>query len=602
LRVAGLCAISALLSLVVPAAASAAREPEHAAGHYIVMYDNSVASSESTGETEQREQRDGFRADVEFRRAVRGFAARLDRRQVERLQADPEVASVTPDRVVHALGAVAPGETVPTGVRRLGAGTASTARGASSVNVAVIDTGIDQTHPELNTAGGKNCVGSGAPNDDNGHGTHVAGTIGARNSGSGVVGVAPGTKLFAAKVLDASGSGLSSQVICGIDWVTSTRTDSDPTNDISVANMSLGGVGSPVSDCATTTDPEHKAICNSVAAGVTYVVAAGNDGWDFDYASAPDTPAAFGEVLTVTAVSDADGAGGAAGGAPSCRTGEVDDRYASFSNWAATSAGQAHTIAGPGVCIQSTWMNGGYNTISGTSMATPHLAGAVALCLGENGASGPCTGLTPAQIVAKMRNDAQAYTTAHPSFGFTGDPLHAVSGRYYGFLAYAGSDPGSTPPPPPPPPAGTPVSATPGSGTITSGTLRSGGLASLGAADSNYLQINSTTSGTRATDWYGSFSGVPSTLTDLKVTYRGRNSASCTQAVSIYRWTGTPGWVTLSSRSVGTTEVTLADLLPPGGAAQYVSSGGELRVRIRCTRSANFIAQANQLKIAYTNP
>ena len=107
-----------------------------------------------------------------------------------------------------------------------------------------------------------------------------------------MVGVAPGTKVYAAKVLAGDGSGTTSQVICGIDWVTSTRTDSDPSNDIAVANMSLGGSGPPVGSCATTTDPQHRALCASTAAGVSYVVAVGNDGWDFDYAAEPDTPAA----------------------------------------------------------------------------------------------------------------------------------------------------------------------------------------------------------------------------------------------------------------------------------------------------------------------
>jgi hypothetical protein len=154
----------------------------------------------------------------------------------------------------------------------------------------------------------------------------------------------------------------------------------------------------------------------------------------------PDTPAAYPEVLTVTAMGDSDGRSGGTGGAPGCDPYQPDDRYASFSNFAATAAGRAHTIAGPGVCVTSTLPGGGYGTMSGTSMAAPHLAGAAALCIGEGGSAGPCAGLAPAQIVSKLRADAERYTGAVSGFGFSGDPLRPAGGAYFGYLHWAGID------------------------------------------------------------------------------------------------------------------------------------------------------------------
>ena len=190
----------------------------------------------------------GFDARHEYRRALKGFAAELSTADVRALRQDPEVAMVSPDLEVRAL-AVAPlaaGESVPTGVARIEAANGREGHQASSVGVAVLDTGIDLDHPDLTAHDGKNCIASGSADDDNGHGTHVAGTVGARNQGAGVVGVAPGTALYAVKVLNGSGSGLWSNVICGIDWVTANAASLG----IKVANMSLGGLGDDYSNCA----------------------------------------------------------------------------------------------------------------------------------------------------------------------------------------------------------------------------------------------------------------------------------------------------------------------------------------------------------------
>ena len=416
----------------VDARASTGIRSAPAAGQYIVLYDDSVDDAHAA--TARRERSRGFRAALRYSRAVKGFAATLTDQQAERLRADPSVASVTEDRVVTAAATVpleAGEPPPPTGVRRIGMATSVTARERSSVNVAVIDSGIDLDHPDLEAVDGRNCVAPGSPaEDDNGHGTHVAGTIGARNDGAGVVGVAPGTRVVAVKVLDAEGSGAMSVVICGIDWVTGTLSDASATNDVAVANMSLGASGPPVRSCAATSDPMHRAICASTAAGVTYVAAAGNSGWDFDYAQEPDVPAAYPQVLTVAAMSDSDGRPGGLG--PSCSS--ADDTYAGYSNFALTEAAAAHTIAAPGSCIRSTWPGAGHRTLSGTSMAAPHVAGAVALCLGEAGARGPCANLAPAEIISRFRADAQSRADTDGGYGFSGDPSRLSGSLYFGHL------------------------------------------------------------------------------------------------------------------------------------------------------------------------
>jgi subtilisin len=420
LTTAALVTVAALAAL--PGAAFARGEK----ASYIAVYEPAVANPGAA--TSRREQRDGFKAKFRYSRAVKGFAADLTPGQLRRLESDPTIRFVSRDQTVYAVGAsqpIAPGDSSPTGIRRIGAATTTDAAQASTAGVAVIDTGIDLTHPDLSAVAGKNCVTPGAsPSDDNGHGTHVAGTIGARDNGSGVVGVAPGTSLYAVKVLNSSGSGTWSQVICGIDWVTANAAT------IKVASMSLGGSGSNDDNCGKTNgDALHVAICNSTQAGVTYVVAGGNDNANIS----KSVPAAYPEALTVSAESDSDGKAGGFGGAPSCRTGERDDYYASFSNYTTPgSAAADHVVAAPGVCIRSTWRLGGYNTISGTSMATPHVSGVVALCIGNAGAPGPCDGLTPSQVIQQIRSDAAAHATLLN--GFNGDPLHPVTGRYYGYL------------------------------------------------------------------------------------------------------------------------------------------------------------------------
>jgi hypothetical protein len=143
------------------------------------------------------------------------------------------------------------------------------------------------------------------------------------------------------------------------------------------------------------------------------------------------------------------------------------------------------------------------------------------------------------------------------------------------------------------------VTAFPSSATVVTGSLRGGSATSLKADDTSYYEVYSTGYTTQTARWQGTFAGVPSTLTNLKVTYKGRNSRTCTQTVSIFNWQ-TSLWVDLDIRSVGTSDLLIADKTPSGTASAYVS-GGQLKVRVRCSTTAgSFYASGNLLKIAYT--
>ncbi len=289
--------------------------------------------------------------------AVNGYSASMSDGQAEKVAADPRVLSVTRDRRAYAQA-----QTVPVGIKRVGA--PNTAVGvAVDVDVAIVDTGI-APHPDLTIAGGKNCNGTGTSyTDGHGHGTHVAGTVAAKNDTNGVVGVAPGARLWAVRVLGTSGSGSTSQIICGLDWVRAQ-------GNIEVVNMSLSGPGSEGSSCTSST--MRAAVCNLKAAGVTVVVAAGNSKVDAN----GTVPATYPEVITVSALADSNGLGGG-GGAAQC--GDADDSLANFSNW-----GADVDVIAPGVCINSTSRTGGYASMSGTSMASPHVAGAAAVYKAAN--------------------------------------------------------------------------------------------------------------------------------------------------------------------------------------------------------------------------
>jgi subtilisin family serine protease len=374
--------VGSLLGSGIAAAAPAVPAVSGAAAPYIVVLeDGADARSFATAQADRL----GLDVSHVYGAALDGFSATMTPAAATALRALPVVASVQRDTKVAATA-----QTTPTGIDRADAEQSPTARinGTDErvdVDVAVIDTGADLDHPDLNIyrAGAKNCSTFALSAEDrHGHGTHVSGTIGALDNGTGVVGIAPGARIWPVKVLSDLGTGLNSDVICGIDYVAAHA------DEIEVANMSLGGAGSDDGNCGRTDgDAMHEAICAATAAGVTFVVAAGNDSAD----AAESTPAAYDEVITVSALADFNGQPGG-GAASTCRADEVDT-FASFSNY-----GPDVDIIAPGVCIESTWMNGGYNTISGTSMASPHVAGGAALYAATHPSA------TPAQVKAALQS------------------------------------------------------------------------------------------------------------------------------------------------------------------------------------------------------
>lgn len=288
----------------------------------------------------------------EYNAALNGFAADLSADDVARLSRDPRVASIEADQVftieTTQSGATWGIDRIDQRALPLSKSYTYTRTGAG-VTAYIIDTGIRFSHNEFGgrATSGFDAVDGGTADDCNGHGTHVSGTV-----GGATYGVAKGVALVGVRVLDCSGSGTTSGVIAGIDWVTANHTGSNP----AVANMSLGGGASTALD---------NAVKNSIADGVTYAIAAGNSNRD----ACKFSPARVPTAITVGATTSS-------------------DARASYSNY-----GSCLDIFAPGSSITSAWYtsNTATNTISGTSMATPHVAGVAALYLQGNPSATPAT-------------------------------------------------------------------------------------------------------------------------------------------------------------------------------------------------------------------
>lgn len=318
----------------------------------------------------------GFDAIHVYQKAGQGFSVRLPEELADEVRALPEVKQVVKDKrekrvpdeempestddVVTDPGVVLGPDEIPPSISRIG-GPYLGPVDLSAIQVAVIDTGIDSAHPDLNVVGFHDVVAIGGGTaaegqDPNGHGTHVAGTIGARADGVGVVGMAPGIPLHGVRVLDENGSGYTSDIVAGLEYVLDHP-------EIRVVNMSLGG------GVVSGYDPMAEAIEALEATGVVVVIAAGNEAQDTENVS----PAGYDMGIVVSAY-DADGG---------------DNGFAWFSNY-----GKTVDVAAPGVSIFSTWPGGDFAELDGTSMAAPAVAGAVAVYMAIN----PNAGVT------KVRN------------------------------------------------------------------------------------------------------------------------------------------------------------------------------------------------------
>ena len=376
----GMTSTVALSILVVPAHAAegeirSADAAEKVPNSYVVKLKDTPASVHATEATANAvAARNGGGVDRVFGSALRGFTVKLSERQAKRLAADPAVEYVEQDQVFHT-------DTTQTnppswGLDRIDQASLPLSSSynytstGSGVNVYVIDTGVRISH---STFGGRAKNGydfvdnDAVAQDGNGHGTHVAGTI----AGS-TYGVAKAATVYGVRVLDDAGSGTTAGVVAGIDWVTANAIKP------AVANMSLGGGASTTIDAA---------VNRSIAAGVTYAVAAGNS----NVKASSTSPARVAAAITVGATTNT-------------------DARASYSNF-----GSVLDIFAPGSSITSSWNTSdtATNTISGTSMATPHVVGAIARYLQNNPSA------TPAQVASALTSGA---TTGKVTSAGSGSP------------------------------------------------------------------------------------------------------------------------------------------------------------------------------------
>jgi subtilisin family serine protease len=342
------------------------------AGQYIVVFKDAAMNKSTVDSMAGRlASRHSGRISHVYSAALRGFAVSMSDAQARRLAADPNVAYVEQDGLVTIDGTQSP--TPSWGLDRIDQralplnNSYTFPSTAANVHAYIIDTGIRFSHNDFGgrASSGFDAIDGGSADDCNGHGTHVAGTVGGSSFG-----VAKGMALVGVRVLNCQGSGTNSQVIAGVDWVTQNAIKP------AVANMSLGGGANTALDSA---------VANSIASGVSYSVAAGNSNAN----ACNSSPARVAAAITVGATTQT-------------------DARASFSNF-----GTCLDLFAPGQGITSAWMTSdtATNTISGTSMASPHSAGAAALVLAANPA------FTAAQVRDRLVADATQNVVTSPGTG-----------------------------------------------------------------------------------------------------------------------------------------------------------------------------------------
>jgi subtilisin family serine protease len=376
-----LLALAACAALGALLAASAQARTDRVAGtaSVVVLLTPGTASAPAA---QKQAQKLGFMVSEVYGHALAGYAADVPLDELGALRSEPGVASVVADSTFSALG-----QTLPWGVDRLDADLSSTRAGDGSgavlnVHVYVVDTGVDNRADDLNAVGEVSFV-KRPKRDCNGHGTHVAGTIAAADNGLDVVGVAPGAPVTGVKVVDCEGNTTLSALLAGVDWVTANAVKP------AVANMSIGG---------PATDALDEAIRTSAASGVLWTLAAGNDGG------------------SACNVSPARAGLGAANGIVTVAATDQADAEASFSDF-----GPCVDLWAPGVSILSLAPKRGTATMSGTSSAAPHVAGAAALYLSTHPSAGP----------AAVEAALQASAVTPGSKSKDGDPVRlAYAGRY----------------------------------------------------------------------------------------------------------------------------------------------------------------------------